>query len=195
MAALSWRWAVTAQFANRILLNGEPHLLLSAPESNFLSGLTPAPRFAGSSTALRRGYVADWAVRADNLYLLNVVGTVCDKVKDDKALPSYWCKEPHLGKCDYRPITLPDLCAAPPDGILAVWYSGSLRVARGEVVRHVHAGWASTYKNEICLQVRQGKVVAERVLFMPRLAWLAKRGGARGASFVRRMIDAFRSRQ
>ena len=43
--------------------------------------------------------------------------------------------------------------------VMARWYSGTLRLARGKMIRYVHAGWDRNYETEMELTVRNGRVV------------------------------------
>ena len=48
--------------------------------------------------------------------------------------------------------------------ILADWFSGVLRIPRGEVLQYVHMGFGSVYEEEIHIKVDKGKVVAKRTI-------------------------------
>ena len=51
------------------------------------------------------------------------------------------------------------------DGPLwAEWFSGVLRVPRGEQLEYVHMGFGSVYEEEVHIEVDRGRVVARRVL-------------------------------
>lgn len=42
--------------------------------------------------------------------------------------------------------------------ILADWFSGTLRVPKGEVLQYVHSGFASTYETELFIEIERGTV-------------------------------------
>ena len=48
--------------------------------------------------------------------------------------------------------------------ILADWFSGVLRVPRGERLQHVHMGFGSVYEQEVHVKVENGVVVTSRVI-------------------------------
>ena len=50
------------------------------------------------------------------------------------------------------------------DPILADWFSGVLRVPRGEVIQYVHMGYGSVYEEELHIKIEQGMVVDTRVI-------------------------------
>lgn len=48
--------------------------------------------------------------------------------------------------------------------LLADWFSGVLRIPRGELLQYVHMGFGSVYEEEIHLKIVKGKVAATRVI-------------------------------
>jgi hypothetical protein len=48
--------------------------------------------------------------------------------------------------------------------LLAEWFTGVLRVPRGEVLHYVHMGFGSVYEEEVHVQIKQGLVVGTRVI-------------------------------
>lgn len=48
------------------------------------------------------------------------------------------------------------------DPIFAEWFSGTLRVPRGEILEYVHMGFETIYEKEEWLTVRRGEIVASR---------------------------------
>jgi hypothetical protein len=50
------------------------------------------------------------------------------------------------------------------DPILADWFSGVLRVPKGETLQYVHMGFGSVYEQEVHIKVENGLVVASRVI-------------------------------
>ncbi len=154
---------MTAQFGNRIYLNGSYHPLLSAPEQEFWDRLGSRPSFVAQSTANWSGYISHWAVREDILHLTDIVGTVCQRSAEVGVEPTSWCSVGHCGACDEQAFSLAGFCEVPFGGILADWYSGELRIPQGEVVEYVHVGWASGYERDLILEVVRGKIVARKI--------------------------------
>lgn len=52
----------------------------------------------------------------------------------------------------------------PGDPILAKWFSGVLRVPRGEVLQYVHMGFGTVQAEEIHIKIEKGVVVTTRVI-------------------------------
>jgi hypothetical protein len=48
--------------------------------------------------------------------------------------------------------------------LFAEWFSGVLRVPRGEVLEHVHMGFGSVYEEELHVKIKRGVVVETRVI-------------------------------
>lgn len=50
------------------------------------------------------------------------------------------------------------------DPIFADWFSGMLRIPRGELLHYVHMGFGSVYEEEEHIRIMQGNVVETRVI-------------------------------
>ncbi|MDB4516635.1 hypothetical protein N9089_03460 [Crocinitomicaceae bacterium] len=48
--------------------------------------------------------------------------------------------------------------------LFAQWFSGVLRVPRGEMLHYVHMGFGSVYEEELHIKIEKGHVVKTRVL-------------------------------
>lgn len=48
--------------------------------------------------------------------------------------------------------------------LLADWFTGVLRIPRGELLQYVHMGFGSVFERELHIKVEQGIVVASRVV-------------------------------
>lgn len=48
--------------------------------------------------------------------------------------------------------------------LLADWFSGVLRVPRGELLHYVHMGFGSVYEEEVHVRVENGQIVATQVV-------------------------------
>ena len=79
-------------------------------------------------------------------------------------LDSIWIENLENGEC--VGATLPNsfvkrvFKAYEENGIVvARWYSGTLRLARGKMIRYEHGGWNRNYETEMILTVQNGKVV------------------------------------
>lgn len=50
------------------------------------------------------------------------------------------------------------------DPLLAEWFSGTIRLPRGELLQYVHMGFGSVYQEEVHVEVARGCVTNSRVI-------------------------------
>ncbi|MFM8509872.1 MAG: hypothetical protein ACKOCU_06045, partial [Betaproteobacteria bacterium] len=50
-----------------------------------------------------------------------------------------------------------------PHRVFAHWYSGTLRVPQGELLKYRHMGWASTFERDLLIDVEDGVVKGMQV--------------------------------
>jgi hypothetical protein len=130
---------MTAQFTEKIILNGQKRSLCTDPLESFfeMSGMQ-RPEFRETCTALWRGYVGTWEMLADRLYLVDLNGTL------------------RGGKVAKMTLIFPDF----PDRVFAHWYSGVLRIPMGKLLRYVHGGYGSVYERDQFITVKKGIAVS-----------------------------------
>jgi len=132
----------TAQLPDILIYEGIKHTLFSNPlESYYRDKGSPRPKFQAWHTANYRGYVATWEIEGDLLYL--------------KAIRA---------KIDNRMVDLDYLFPGNPGRVEARWFTGSLRLPYGELLRYVHQGYASVYEYELIITVKGGNVVAQELI-------------------------------
>ena len=151
---------MTAQASNKISINGEPHRLLSNPTPAFFEHVGHWPPFCATSTANWCGYISEWEIRSDTLFLVGLAGRVCRKEPEADGPKTLWCRVGHHGPCDDVPIRLGDLCQLPVGGLPATWFSGTLRVPHGAMVEYVHMGWGSRFERILIFGIEEGRVVS-----------------------------------
>lgn len=137
---------MTAQVLDSITVEGVRSGLASTPLGVWLDAHPDHARFVSPHTANWRGYVADWSVRDDTLWLDGVHGWV-PLAHDSAGSPEEVDLE-RLGDAN-----LP---------VEATWVSGELRVVQGEIIAYVHGGFGSTWEIEIVLSVDQGRIIDRR---------------------------------
>ena len=133
---------MTAQVSEKLIYKGETLQLCSVPLSGYLSAVGSEEKFSAPHTALWRGYVGTWTIEDGHLYLVKLVGYVNQgsEVGLSHLFPDY------------------------PDGVFAHWFTGELRCPMVEMLRYVHAGFASTCEQDLFIQVDKGVVVSERIV-------------------------------
>lgn len=152
---------MTAQLADRIMMDGNSYPLYSSPLEGWLKALPERPAFLAQSSANWRGYQAEWQVLDDELYLTDVVGQICTRTPDDGAPPRSGCRIAHHGACCPRRISLVDLF---PDGapVPADWVNDELLMPAGPMIQYVHHGHASTHARYLLISVKGGRVMDMR---------------------------------
>lgn len=141
----------TGQESDVIYYRGQRWWLLARPAdadsllSDALAKSLPQDRC--KSTANWGGYVGYWSVCGDML-VLDSIGI--ENLKDGE------CVDATLPKSFIQLV----FKAYEDKGIvMARWYSGTLRLAQGNMIRYEHDGWNRNYETEVVLTVRNGSVV------------------------------------
>lgn len=105
------------------------------------------------STALWRGYIGNWKIKKDSLFLDSVI--VRNRTSDTLR---------------FVPINIDDIYAAQrtPSGYFADWVTDTLRVVSGDVILYKHMGWESSWENEEFISVKGG-LVKDRIVYENRI--------------------------
>lgn len=137
----------TAQTPDIVMIDGERLPLFSNPlEQHFAKAGRPKVLDGGVvSTGNWRGYVATWTIEDGRLYLTKV--------------EKEYAKDRQPGAYEWLPISLRKLFPNSKDRVIADWYTGTLRIPRGEELQYVHMGYGSIYERELRITIRNGQVV------------------------------------
>ncbi|MBF2079572.1 MAG: hypothetical protein IGR76_13905 [Synechococcales cyanobacterium T60_A2020_003] len=99
-----------------------------------------------------------------------------DKAKHDDSAPislillSTACWRGYQGTWEIKDgqFYLVDLCGRfrlqGEEPLLADWFSGVLRIPRGEMLQYVHMGFGSIFEEEVHVKIERGKVITSRVI-------------------------------
>lgn len=126
---------MTAQMPESLLFEGETHALCSLPLLAYFELGGDKPNFISPSTACWRGYVGEWEVVNDRLYLVGLSGWILGKGRFtglDAVFPGF------------------------PHRVFAHWCSDVLRVPQGRRLKYEHAGFASQYERDLLLKFHRG---------------------------------------
>lgn len=131
-----------AQLPDRILFNQEYCNLCTNPlESYWSASGKSRPRFV-SRDECKRGYVATWEIRDNQLFLREIEGLI-------RRSFTLWGKPVvaySLGKLFGRKKSL----------VKAVWFSGKLRIPLGKMFLFEDNGYDSRYEKEVIITVTRG---------------------------------------
>ena len=136
---------MTAQMTEHLIYKGEKLSLCEEPLRNYLETIRKDFKFQAPSTALWRGYIGTWSIENGRLYLIKLRGFVSESEEREE-------------------VTLKDLFPDFPDGVFAHWYTGEMRCPKGGLIDYVHGGYASTYEQDLFINVEKGVVLSERVV-------------------------------
>jgi hypothetical protein len=127
---------MSAQIPEVLLYEGNRVPMCTEPLSVLLATLTGASRFRPTSTALCRGYIGTWEVSDNRLFLIELTGQLAD------------------GTIASVRTLFPE--AQGP--VFATWYSGTIRVPRGKMLKYVHMSYRSIYEEDLLFDVVEGSV-------------------------------------
>lgn len=127
---------MTAQIGEYLRYLGEGVTMATEPLASYFAMGGHHPGFETSSTALHRGYVGSWEIAGGRLYLLKLTAVL-------------------EGGMD---ASLESVFPGFPERVFAHWYSGTLRIPRGNRLRYVHGGYLSVYEKDVMLEIERGVI-------------------------------------
>jgi len=132
---------MTAQFTNSIRIDGNGFSLADNPLAPLLEekGIT----IEGYCTACWDGYLSDWDITDNKLYLVDVVPCFTDE--------------------EGEKIMTMDYLFPGQDKVFANWYTGELLIQEGDLLNYVHMGYASTYEKHIHIKIKTGVIIETRI--------------------------------
>ena len=130
---------MTAQMCDKINVENQEYLLYSEPLESFWNEFKPKPDFEPPHTACWRGYITSWKVEDSKLFLTGIE-TENENLELEKVFP---------GK---------------NTPLFADWFSGELRVPKGEMTQYIHMGYESKYESDLFLIVDNGLVINEHLI-------------------------------
>lgn len=130
---------MTAQARDRIIYNNEEYGLASVPLGPYLR--TRGIEFVSRTTANWRGYVSTWEITEDKLFLVG--------------LSAYLGNNKNVGI---------DYLFPGQNKVFADWFTGEVRIPRGELLLYVHAGFGSIYTEDLFLDFQNGVLKGSRLV-------------------------------
>lgn len=136
---------MTAQFCEALHYDGREMGMTTEPLGVYfaLGGANPGLGldWPADCTALWRGYIGTWEILRGRLYLIaiNVLPGSRVAASLETVFPGY------------------------PDRVFAHWFTGTLRIPQGKVLKYVHMGHQSTFERDLLIDVERGVIRGERV--------------------------------
>ena len=140
-----------AQTPDKLRIDGKAEHLMATPLEEYWSAQHPRPEaFSQTSWSCWRGYIGDWEIIENKLCLLQI------------ERHEIWAKDDSF---EEQSIAIPLQPIFGKDGpVVADWFSGILRVARGEIIAQVNTGFASVYEEDLFLIVDHGTITSQRLV-------------------------------
>jgi hypothetical protein len=136
----------TAQTPDRLVIEGREEPLHANPlEPFFKRHPERRPKSEWISSALWRGYIADFTIEGGMLYVRDIR---IESTEDDRQDRRIWISviEKVFSEKEERRLT---------------WFTGFLVLPRGNMTAYVHMGYASAYERYRLILIRDGQVVAD----------------------------------
>lgn len=126
-----------AQIPERLHHLGASHAMSAEPLSEWFQRVGHTPALAIPSSALWRGYIGDWEIVNDRLYLVGINA----------------CFE------DGTPVRLVDWFPGFSERVFAHWFSGDLRLPQGKRLAAPQSGQNRLHERDHCLRLLRGVVI------------------------------------
>ena len=127
---------MTAQVTESLKYEGQNIALCEEPLADYFSLIGKDTPFEAPHTALWCGYVGEWEIIDDRIYLVGLKGWVNggEQVNLAYVFPGF------------------------PSRVFAHWITGTLRATRGKQLKYVHAGYASVYEQDLFFEFEAGRM-------------------------------------
>jgi hypothetical protein len=144
------RTYATSQIPDILIYNGDTLSIFANPLEQLYDNDSIRPYFFGdkegcNSTACWRGYVAEWTIINNELYLTGIY--------------SYCYKEDGI-KADLRALFGNKFKNGK---VKAQWFTGKIISPQGKLLYYVHMGYGSLYEKEIELEFSEGKLLGTKI--------------------------------
>ena len=136
---------MAAQKADLIVVDGVQMELYSNPLEEFWTRRHKKHPSFYEVDVCRRGYIATWEIRENQLFLIDIDGIVEKQ--------SFFGRK--SVKCTLK-MLFPKSGKA---GIKADWFSGKLRIPRGKMTQYEHSGYDSRFEKELILTIENGNLL------------------------------------
>ena len=139
----------TGQVGDSLIWNGDILTVFSNPlelrqDIDALRPILFGDKETDINSACRRGYIAEWTIVDNELYLTNIYSCnyYQDSIKAD--LGVLFGQNYNNGK------------------VKALWVTGTLLIPKGKLIYYVHSGYDSFYETELILTFEKGELVDQK---------------------------------
>jgi hypothetical protein len=127
---------MTAQVTDTLIYNDEKLALCAELLGEYLAILGHDTPFKAPNTACWRGYVGQWVICNDRLYITALRGWIKDRTEVDLS------------------YLFPDY----PKKAFAHWVNREIKTTRGKLLDYVHGGFESVYEEELLFEIEYGVI-------------------------------------
>ncbi|WP_299430540.1 hypothetical protein [uncultured Maribacter sp.] len=131
---------MTAQIKEILCIDNVKYAIATEPLKPYLSSLNNKPKFFMDNTACWRGYTGEWQLTQDKLYLNSINGNI------------------YNGKDNIEVVDINYLFPN-QDRVFASWYTGTIRVPDGKMIKYVHMGYESKYERDLLFNFKKGILI------------------------------------
>jgi hypothetical protein len=133
---------MTAQAHEELVYNGEVVGMCTTPLDDYFELINSQPVFLADCTALWRGYIGEWLIENQRLYLTGIKNAKLFNGEEG---------------------TVRTLFSDSDGKVFAYWFTGSIRIPRGEMIAYHHIGFASVYERDEYLEIKDGVLIGRRL--------------------------------
>lgn len=164
---------MTAQTGDKLTFENRTVSISSEPFAYYLAKMRPEISFLMHSTGCWRGYLAEWEIKDDRLYLTSLQGEArildTEKRRAEKLRLRRLLKQGIITCGDngklLREARENMTCTKKVDiqtlfpgeeSVFAGWFTGTIRIKQGKLLKYIHAGYESVYEEDLFLHFCEG---------------------------------------
>ena len=172
---------MTAQEGDKLVYKGTRYTIASEPPLSLREPDRYEIRFVSGRTSCWRGYVAEWSIVEDKLYLTGVEGTasVTDLIsyREEKLRLGRLLKQGEIDPAQNEKL-LDEIRESltvekeidlkypfnTTEPVFADWVSGTIRVPMGKMMKYIHMGYESVYQKDMFVTLTNGILKETRIV-------------------------------
>ena len=167
---------MTAQAREILNYEGKIFGMACEPFSQYIIKNNLELRLRSASTALWRGYIGEWEITENRLYLKKISGNgeikdqekfrlgrldLRKQLKEGKITPQqngHMLKKLEKDCFEEIALSLKNLFNS-ENKIFADWYTGKISCPYGDIIQYVHMGYGSLYSSELIFNIIEGVII------------------------------------
>lgn len=167
---------MTAQAREILNYEGKTFGMACEPFSQYIIKNNLKLRLRANSTDLWRGYIGEWEITENRLYLKKISGNgeikdqekfrlgrldLRKQLKEGKITPQqngHMLKKLETDCFEEIELSLTNLFNS-ENKIFANWYTGKISCPYGDIIQYVHMGYNSLYSSELIFNIIEGVII------------------------------------